>query len=145
MAYHCVDRKPLSRSPRTEPSMRKRWTIRSWNPPSANSPPAMSSSARSTKVPLISLPSALMTCAARPPEKNGVIADRSDSSVTRIPFDAQSAQDTNGRPRIVGSENRAEVLAGARPSDRSPLAHPHAVAVPAAADDEPDEMAVTFG
>src|SRR5512133_1174535 len=45
-------------------------------------------------------------------------------------------------PRIVGLEDGAVVLAGARPPDRAPLAHPDSMSVPAAGDRELRQAAV---
>src|SRR4051812_43625642 len=53
-----------------------------------------------------------------------------------------SAQRPDGRPRVVGRENRAKALACARASDRSPLAHPDSMPVAATAQSEPGEMSV---
>src|SRR4051812_16280593 len=53
-----------------------------------------------------------------------------------------SAQRPDGRPRIIGRENRAKALAGACAPNRSPLAHPDAMPVAATAQSEPGEMSV---
>src|ERR1041385_8472177 len=63
----------------------------------------------------------------------------------RIAARNTSANQADAGAGIIRRQNRAEALAGASPPDRSPLAHPDAMAVAAAAQNEPGEMSVSLG
>src|SRR5207237_2238826 len=52
---------------------------------------------------------------------------------------------TNGRPGKVGVKNGEKVLARARPADRAPLAHAHAVPVAVTAQNQLGERAGAIG